>query len=118
MLTQVEMKVLKLAYSFSCKSLTIPFCWKNDRISLKKNNNILCNYVMWFLLLPFLVVKTCILFQKNDINELINNGIFVLYIVANIANQLTVQLYKNELVQLVNGTLEINSCWGKYVHKL
>ena len=112
MLTQLEMKVLDLVYRFSCKSFTIPFCWENGRISIKKNRNILTNYIIWLLLLPFLVLKTLMLFQQNDINELIIYGIFVLGILANITNQLTVQLYKNELVQLVNGTLHMNLCWG------
>ena len=116
MLTQVELKVLELAYKFSCKSVTIPFCWENGSISLKKNRNILQNYFIWFLLLPGSVLKTCILFQKNDINELIINGIFVLGILANITNQLTVGLYKTELVQLVNGILYMNLSWGKFMN--
>ena len=116
MLTQLEMKVLDLVYRFSCKSFTIPFCWENGRISIKKNRNILTNYIIWLLLLPFLVLKTLMLFQQNDVNELIINGILVLGILANITNQLTVQLYKNELVQLVNGTLHMNLCWGNCIN--
>ena len=116
MLTQVELKVLNLAFKFTCNSITIPFCWKNGSISLKQNRNILHNYLIWFLLLPGSVLKTCILFQKNDINELIINGISVLGILANITNQLTVGLYKNELVQLINGILHMNLCWGKFMN--
>ena len=115
MLTQVELKTLNLAYRFSCKSFTLPFCWKNGSISLKKNRNILHNCIIWLLLLPFLALKTCMLFQQNDINDLIIYGIFVLGILANISNQLTAQLYKNELVQLVNGILHLNLYWGKFI---
>ena len=114
MLTQVEMQVLNLVYRFCCQSGTIPFCWKNGRISLKENQNILYKYGMWLLLLPCLVVKICMLFQKQDINDLLLNGLFFLDVVGNITFQLTVQLYQKEFVQLINQTLHMNLCWGKH----
>ena len=116
MLTEVEMKVVDLFYRFSCKSVTIPFCWERGNISLKQNQNILCNSGIWLLLISCFALKTCMLYQKKDINDFILNGIFFLAIVANIIIQLTVVLYKNELVQLINQILHINLCWGKFVN--
>ena len=114
MLTQVEMQVLDLVYRFCCKSVTIPFCWKSGRLSLKGNQNILYKYGLWLLLLSCLVLKTCMLFQKDDINEFIMSGIFFIATFANIVFQLTILFYQNELTQLINQILQMNSCWGNH----
>ena len=114
MLTQVEMKALNLVYSFCCQSSTITFCWESGSLSLKENQNILYKYGIWFLLLPCLVLKTCMLFQKVDINEFILNGLFFITIVGNVVFQLTILLYRTQLVQLVNQILQMNLCWGKH----
>ena len=116
MLTQIEMKVLNWAYSFSCKSATMPFCWEKGSFSLKRNQRVLYNCILWILLFICFVLKSCILFQKTDINHLIINGIFFLANFGNIICHLTVRLYKKELVQLINQILHVNMCWGEYIN--
>ena len=114
MLTEIEMKVINLIYSLSCKSFTIPFSWSNGSISLKQNQNIVYNFITWVLLILSLALKVFMVFQKNNINEVILNGLFLIVIVGNIIFQLTICLYQTELVQLINQTLLMNSCWGTY----
>ena len=104
--------MINFVYSLSCKSFTIPFYWTNGSISLKQNQNIVYNYITWFLLLSCLVLRTFMMFEEGDINKLILNGIFLMFIVINICFQLTILLYQTELVQLINQTLHMNSCWG------
>ena len=113
MLTQVEMKVLDLVYSFSSKSPTIPFCWENGTISLKSNQKVVYGYIVWLLLLSSLALKTSMLFLNKDINSFILSGIIFLACVSNVIFQLTIWLYKIELVGLINQLLYMNSCWGQ-----
>ena len=114
MLTQIEFKVLDLVYTLICKSFTAPFCWENGSMVVKQNQNVIYNYILWFLLLSSFVLKTLFIYQNNSINDLILNGIFFLVIVTNIIFQLTVWLYQTELVQFINEILHINSCWGQF----
>ena len=114
MLTQIEFKVLDLVYNLTCKSFTVPFCWKNGSMSLKQNQNVIYTYILWFLLLSSFVLKASVIYQNNDINDLILNGIFFLVIINNIIFQLSVWLYQTELVLLTNEVLHINSYWGQY----
>ena len=94
MLTRLEMKILNLVYDFSCKFITIPFCWKSDRMALESRPRVLYDIPIRLLVLLALVLKTSIMLQTNDINGLILGGLFVLGCVSDVVFQINIGFTK------------------------
>jgi len=76
------------------------------------------NYLTWFLqlsILSFQLIQIPDLIEKMDINGLVVNGIFLIAAGANSVFKLNLRLYHEQLAELVNQILFVNTCWGKYI---
>ena len=119
MLTETEMKTLDWMFHHCCRSVTIPFVWNRDRkrmsVSVKPINVFTGNYISWLILLPSLIFEALqmpSLAHSRNFNGIIFHGMVILSHTANLLFKLTIWLFKEEMVQLINGLLEINSSWG------
>ena len=117
MLTEIEMKMLDWVFYNCCRTVTIPFKWNRNRMSVNVTpiNVIIGNYVSWFILLPLLIFEAfqiLSLANSRDINGIILNGTLVLSHAANLLFKLNIWCFKEQMVQFINGILEINSSWG------
>ena len=86
-------------------------------VNVNPINVIMGNYISWLILLPsliFEVLQIPSLAHNRDVNGIILNGILVMLHLANLLFKLTIWLYKDQMVQLINGILEINSSWGTH----
>ena len=118
MLTQLEMEKLDLLLTTCCnKGFTIPFFLKHGRMVVDNNRKTLaCNCVSWILLIPaiiFQVIQFPMLISEKDINGLILHGILNVLYISHAIVKLNFWVFKEEIVQLVNHILCINSVWGK-----
>ena len=116
MLTQIEIGKFNLIYTTCCKFYTIPISWNNRRMSLNANPSIVrWNYIAWLLLIANLIFEIKqfpALIWENNVNGVILHGAVVVGHVGYGFLKLNILLFKDEIVQLNNQVLEINSCWG------
>ena len=118
MLTQLEMKTFDLILNICCrKGYTIPFAWSHGRLLVHRTRKtVICNSISWILLIPtfiFQFIQFPILISKNNINGLILHGILTVIYVSYAILKLNFWLFKEEIAQLMNHILCINSVWGK-----
>ena len=118
MLTKIETQVLFRVYTVCCKFYTTPFTWKDGRMVLTVNYKTkFFNYFTWILLIPMLVYNVAqlpVLIDKNDINALVLQGIFLMSYSGYAVCKFNIWLCSTEMVDVINQTLCINSAWGKY----
>ena len=115
MLTELEMKVLNRILGSCTKSVTIPFSWESQRMTMKTSPSRIYNFLSWLLLLSSLSFKFSqvpLLLDNRDINGLILHGLFVVAFAASTIFKLNIWLHKTELVSLLNQIMEINHSWG------
>ena len=117
MLTQIEMKILDWVFYHCSRSVTIPMKWnrnlKRMSLSVKPLNAIMG--MSWLVLLPSLIFEALqipSLAHSRNINGIILHGMVVLPHTTNVLFKLSIWLYKEHMVQLINEILEINSSWG------
>ena len=84
-------------------------------VNVNPINVIVGKYITWLILLPTLIygaLQMPLLAHNRDINGIILHGMVVLPHTSNLFFKLTIWLYKDQMAQLINGILEINSSWG------
>jgi hypothetical protein len=55
---------------------------------------------------------------KKDVNLTMFHGFFLLHSMSIVSFRANIWLHKEEMVQLVNGLLQVNSTWGELERKL
>ena len=117
MLTRIEMKMLDRIYSTCCKFFTVPFTWRNRKVSMKHKKWRLHNTITWFLLLTTFGVKVRSVFfalENQDIDGSILQALFAIASGSQILFKLNIWIYEEELIRIIQQVFYINSCWGKY----
>jgi len=117
MLTQFELYITSQIFRLCCTSFTIPFAWsEKDQILTTKIRSRLLNYLVWGLLLSSSIVRIIQLpgvIKDGDANQAILHGIFTLKGAWHFINKLNIWLHRNELSELIDQVLRMNSTWGK-----
>jgi hypothetical protein len=121
MLTDYELKILNWIYQYCCKSFTVPFAWKNKKLILKtKTHTILKNFMfMLSILTPgFMLLRSRALFNnKTDVNSVFLFAILFIFNSTVVVYKLSIWLFREKLVRLINGVISMNSAWGKFSGK-
>jgi hypothetical protein len=120
MLSETEFKTIDQVYRVMCKSLVLPFCWKNGKLGLKPRRKIsvLYNHVIWLLILVTAYVRLAQIpatAAKNDVNDFLLHGFCILHSLTTMTLRGNVWLHNEEMVQLFNQLLHVNSIWGKWL---
>ena len=116
MLTHNEKRALTYLYTISCKFYTIPFIWKDGKMFLKLSQRIkFWNYFSRTLLLISLIfhfMQFVEVIREKNINGSVLRGTALLSYLTLTVFKLNVEMFKSEIIHLLNQLFHINSAWG------
>ena len=116
MLTENEMKISILVWKYCCRTLTIPFVWKDGKMTLKENQHVWYNsaaVTTELLIFGCKLIALSAAVENKDVNGFILQGIFALMSIGHVLIRVNSSRYRVEMVELTNQVLYCNSAWGK-----
>jgi len=118
MLAEIELKILYSIYFVSSTKYTkLPFGWVDGKLNSHPNNhrkfynNILILTILCHLAYCFKSFSEHI--HKGNINASIVQMIFIIGYSGHFILRVNLLIFKAEIVRLINGSLMINTNWGK-----
>jgi len=116
MLAPIEVKILDWIYSAACiKLFQMPLVWKNGRISLRPNYGRILNSMICVIVLVCITLSLKKLSKSIGTKD-IDGSILQIFFLARYFSQLVfrwnIWIFRIELAELTNLSLEINSLWG------
>jgi len=117
MISKGEVQVLDWIYTCCCsKIMRISLHWENGRLTPKsKHGEILYNRVLsciLFLNTAWFLKQIPVMTMDRNINDSIIQAIYMLRYFAHIMLRFNILIFKTELIQVINQSLDINSTWG------
>jgi len=123
MLTRLETKIVRLLYTISCKSITIPFAVRRHghghfqifSTSTTSRRRWIYDQLTWFYLLStiiFRITQTSLVARKSGVNGVILHGLSLMGGIGNAVFKLNIRTHQVEFVEVLNQVMLMNSTWG------
>jgi len=117
MITNIEIQVLDWIYTCCCsKIMRMPLYWEHGRLTPRSKygetlyNGVLCSIL--FLDMAWSLKQVSVMTAKRNINGSIIQVIYIMRYLAHIMLRFNILIFKTELIQVINQSLDINSTWG------
>jgi len=116
MITEVEFQVLDWIYQGCCsKIMQLPFYWENGKIFSKSKHGRTYNGILICVLLldvTWTIKQILALSVQRNINGSIIQAIHMVRYLSHMMLRNNIRMFKTDLIQVVNQSLNINSTWG------